>query len=76
MQEMLAQDMMCELEEEGKCLVISGGPDRPCTFLDGDNRCSIYPTRPNVCVGMLPGDRQCQDVRNAEGLPRLEPTER
>src|SRR5258705_13758347 len=27
-----------------------------CQFLGEDNRCGIYPTRPNVCVGMQPGD--------------------
>ncbi len=76
MQELLAQDLMCELENEGRCLVISGGPDKPCKFLDSDNRCAIYPTRPNVCVGMLPGDRQCQEARSAEGLSPLKPAER
>jgi Fe-S-cluster containining protein len=54
------------LQDEFHCLIIAG-PGRPCAFLD-DNGCSIYPTRPNTCVAMLPGDETCQEVRAAEGL--------
>jgi len=28
----------------------------PCPFLEGD-KCSIYPTRPSVCVGFEPGSQ-------------------
>lgn len=31
----------------------------PCPFLTADNRCSIYPTRPNVCVALEVGGEQC-----------------
>ena len=30
----------------------------PCPFLNG-NRCSIYPTRPNICVAHVPGTNEC-----------------
>jgi Fe-S-cluster containining protein len=45
---------------------------KPCSFL-AENKCSIYPTRPNCCVGMMAGDEQCQEAREAEGLPPLLP---
>lgn len=34
----------------------------PCPFLK-DNKCSIYPTRPNVCVGFKVGGGQCFNAR-------------
>jgi Fe-S-cluster containining protein len=70
--EMLAAELMEELEQEGKCLLIAG-PGQPCQFLDDENRCGIYPTRPNVCVAMQAGDEQCRESRKAEGLPPLLP---
>ena len=57
------------LSDDGRCVTIVGR----CSFLDTDNRCSIYNTRPNDCVAMQPGDEQCQLARKAEGLPPLEP---
>jgi len=45
---------------------------KPCPFL-AEDQCSIYPTRPNCCVGMQAGDEQCQEAREAEGLPPLLP---
>jgi Fe-S-cluster containining protein len=63
---------MAELEQEGKCLLIAGGT-RACRFLNHDNACGIYPTRPNVCVAMQAGDEQCQLARHERGLPPLEP---
>ena len=59
-----------DLEEEGRCLLVSG--DTRCPFLGAESRCSIYPTRPNACVGMQAGDEQCQEVRSEVGLPPLE----
>lgn len=47
--------------------------NEPCRFLGSDNRCEIHPTRPNNCVGFLPGDEQCQECRGLEGLPPLLP---
>ena len=35
------------------------GLEIPCHFLV-DNKCSIYPTRPNVCVGFEFGSFQCK----------------
>lgn len=46
--------VMIELEEPGRAVIIACG--RPCPFLGQDNRCSIYPTRPNDCVAMQAGD--------------------
>lgn len=69
---MTMAQLMAELKQEGKCLLIAG-PGKPCQFLDGNNRCSIYPTRPNACVAMEAGDEQCQAAREAEGLPPLLP---
>ena len=31
----------------------------PCPFLK-ENKCTIYQTRPNVCVGFRPGSEQCK----------------
>ena len=62
--------LMADLEQDGRCLVIAGGEDE-CKFLRGNNTCSIYPTRPNVCVAMRAGDEQCQEARAAEGFPPL-----
>lgn len=39
-----------------------------CVFLDGSCRCSIYPTRPNVCVGFEVGGEQCNRLRSEAGL--------
>ena len=72
-QGMDARDVMAELEQEGKCLVIACGRDHPCKFLSNDNLCGIHPTRPNACVAMQPGDDQCQAARESEGLPPLQP---
>jgi Fe-S-cluster containining protein len=60
---------LATLQDEFHCVIIAG-PGRPCAFLR-DNECSIYPTRPNVCVAMQPGDEQCEEARRAEGLAPL-----
>ena len=59
-----------DLEEEDRCLLIAG-VDR-CPFLSAENRCLIYPTRPNACVGMQAGDGQCQQVRHEASLGPLQ----
>jgi len=61
------------LETDDKCLVLAAGVC--CSFLGPDNRCVIYPTRPNVCVGMQAGDMQCQEARRSQGLPLLVPVD-
>jgi len=63
------ETLMADLQEEGRCLVIAAGEE--CKFLRGDNTCAIYPSRPNVCVGLQAGDEQCQEARREEGLPPL-----
>jgi len=44
-----------ELRDDMKIVLLACGKDKPCMFLAEDNRCSIYPTRPNACVGMEAG---------------------
>lgn len=65
--------VLAMLDEPGRCLVLAAS--RACIFLDGTNRCSIHPTRPNDCVAMQPGDEQCQYARAAAGLTPLLPSE-
>lgn len=65
------EQMVREIQEEWKGVIIAGG--KPCSFLGQDNQCSIYPTRPNCCVGLQAGDEQCQYSREADGLPPLLP---
>ena len=64
------EQIMMRLQEEDTCLIIAG-PSKPCCFLGQDNKCSIYPTRPNVCVAMEAGDEQCQMGRQSAGLEPL-----
>lgn len=47
--------------------------DGACPFLDEDSHCSIYPTRPSVCVLFEAGSDECQDARRVCGIPPLEP---
>lgn len=47
---------------------------KQCPFLDERCHCSIYPTRPNECVDVEPGDAKCQQARNMAGLPLLKDT--
>jgi Fe-S-cluster containining protein len=65
-----AARVMADLQQDGRCLVIAGG--RACPFLDRHCLCSIYPTRPNVCVAMEAGDEECQMARSQAGLAPLE----
>jgi Fe-S-cluster containining protein len=65
------EEALCQLQDEFKCVLVAGG--KPCMFLDRDNRCSIYPTRPNECVAREAGDEQCQGARSEEGLEPLAP---
>jgi Fe-S-cluster containining protein len=62
--------MVYEIQTEWKAVMLVIG--KPCPFL-AENKCSIYPTRPNCCVGMQAGDEQCQQCRATEGLPPLLP---
>ena len=65
------ETLMADLEQEGKCLVIAGG--HSCKFLTESFKCAIYPTRPNVCVGMQAGDEECQRARASAGFEPLVP---
>jgi len=44
------------------------GSSHPCLLLTADNRCSIYPTRPNACVGFEVGGEHCNELREEAGL--------
>lgn len=46
---------------------------RGCPFLDDENRCGIYPTRPVTCVLFEAGSEQCQESRRRFGIPPLKP---
>jgi Fe-S-cluster containining protein len=61
------------LEDDGKIVLLACGLDKPCRFLDAENRCTIYPTRPNVCVAFDAGSQQCQEARARLGIARLLP---
>jgi len=63
------------LQDEYRCVLLAGGGG-PSVFLDPNNTCTIYATRPSECVAMQAGDEQCQEVREAEILPPLEPIDR
>ena len=67
------EQMVLEIRQEGKAVMLACGS--ACSFLGTDNRCAIYPTRPNCSVGMQAGDEQCQDARLAAGLTPLLPLE-
>ncbi len=45
-----------------------------CCFLDHQNKCTIYPTRPQVCRDFNAGSSQCQEARARAGLSELLPT--
>ena len=47
-----------DLEDGLKCVIL-----HECAFLGADNLCTIYPTRPNVCVGFEPDGKQCRQIR-------------
>ena len=68
------RDVIDELSSDfGRVLLLACGKGRPCTFLGADKLCSIYSTRPSVCVALQAGSEQCQAARADAGLPRLEP---
>ena len=60
-------------DDDGRCIVLAA--NQPCRFLFPDGRCTIYPTRPNNCVGMQAGDEQCQEARSQLGLLPLQPSQ-
>jgi Fe-S-cluster containining protein len=44
-----------------------------CAFLDGEDRCTIYERRPEVCRAFAAGSEQCRLAREAHGLGPLGP---
>jgi Fe-S-cluster containining protein len=71
----LAQRMMTVKEPglDGEIGYLNCLRDGACPFLDGEERCSIYPTRPVACVLFPPGGEECQEARKVFLLPPLEP---
>lgn len=65
--------MVYEIQNDFKAVILACGS--PCSFLTAKNMCSIYPTRPNCCVGMEAGDEQCQEARVSKGLGPLLPVD-
>ena len=66
------EQILVELQTDiGRAVILACG--QPCAFLGQDNRCTIYPTRPNCCVGLQAGDEQCQQARADAGLSPLLP---
>ena len=50
------------------CWILTG-PGGACPFLTKEQRCGIYPTRPNSCVSFMVGGHKCQELRKEHGLP-------
>lgn len=63
--------VLYEIQNDYRSVYLAGG--HRCMFLQADNRCEIYPTRPNCCVGMEAGDEQCQESRAKRGMEPLMP---
>ncbi|MGD9644290.1 MAG: YkgJ family cysteine cluster protein [Pirellulales bacterium] len=53
--------------------MLACGSARPCPMIDEANRCTIYATRPTVCLAFRAGSEQCQMARRMIGLPELVP---
>lgn len=51
--------------------MLACGSAMPCGMLTEDKKCSIYPTRPNTCVGFEVGCDKCNELREDYGLPPL-----
>jgi Fe-S-cluster containining protein len=45
-----------------------------CCFLDGEQRCTIYETRPRVCREFEAGGERCQEARRLSELAPLVPS--
>jgi Fe-S-cluster containining protein len=45
---------------------------RGCLFLDENDSCSVYETRPDVCRIFDAGSKQCSEARGRVGLPPLD----
>jgi Fe-S-cluster containining protein len=42
-----------------------------CPFLQDDNRCSVYATRPSPCRRFVAGSPECREARERVGLAPL-----
>lgn len=66
---------VCDPLKDVDGYIMACGPTHPCPFdvpnRQGGSACSIYPTRPHVCVVFQPGSKRCQERRNDSGLPPL-----
>lgn len=59
-----------ESEWDREYVLATGAPGDGCAF-HKDGRCSVYPTRPNVCVRFEAGSPDCQRARYYAQLPPL-----
>lgn len=60
-----------QLRDADRVIVLWDSEKRQCPFLDEDNRCGIYATRPAACVCVEAGDAKCQQSRKMAGLDFL-----
>lgn len=58
---------------DGDRFLLADGSVKPCPMLGDDCRCTIYNTRPNLCVEFEAGSYNCQEARRIAGLPDLLP---
>ena len=61
-----------DLTDDDRCILLAA--NHSCRFLSAEGCCTIYPTRPNTCVGFEAGDEQCQEPRAKLGLLPLQPS--
>lgn len=61
---------LAELRKPGRAIKLYEETTRACPFWR-ECRCAIYPTRPNECVAVQPGDAKCQQARHLAGLALL-----
>jgi Fe-S-cluster containining protein len=56
-----------------QCWILFSARRGACPFLGDDQKCGIYPTRPNSCVAFAAGSAKCQELRIDAGLRPLTP---
>ncbi len=61
-----------EFEEAAWSLMNKGAP-HDCVFVNEDNTCGVYQTRPDMCVSLQAGSEQCQLARTMAKLESLKP---
>ncbi len=75
--ELYKGDDVADLRSGQKVVMLYDFKTHTCPFLRPDTVhekktvCTIYPTRPNCCVGVEAGDAKCQQARLIQSLPLL-----